>query len=284
MKIIESPREGMQSLPFTIPSQKKIELINLLLKAGFDTVETGSTASAKFVPQMADSLEILKEIDLSGKKSKLMVLALSLKGAESISGYKMVDVISYPYAISPVFLQKNLNVTMEKSLEDVRSIVEISKATGKEHVIYISMAFGNPYGDPWSLTILLENIGKLAAAGVSVIPLSNVSILIDEKIITEVFSAVQKEFPHIEFGLHLHTDGENQGRMVDAAYDAGIRRFDSVLHGIGGCPMTGGKMLGNLDTGYLLHHLEKRNIKHPVDNGIFTEASALASTLFIDSD
>ena len=284
MKIIELPREGMQSSPFIIPTRKKIEYINLLLKAGFHTVEMGSMASPKFVPQVADTVDVIRNLDLTGSKSKLMVLVLNTRGAEILSGLEQVDCISYPYSISPVFLKKNLNATQEKSFEDVRAIVEICRETKKEAVIYLSMTFGNPYGDEWSMDILRKHIGKLADAGAKVIPLSNVSVRIDEKMVRDVFIDVQKAFPDLEFGLHLHTDGKNQGALIDAALETGITRFDSVLHGLGGCPMTGGKMLGNLDTTYLLHHLEQKKINTNIDEQIFKRAGQMATKVFLPSE
>jgi hydroxymethylglutaryl-CoA lyase len=283
MKIIESPREGMQSLPFTIPTEQKVELINLLLRAGFDTVETGSNASPKFVPQMEDTVEVIRKLDLSGERSKIMALALNRKGVELFSGMEQVDYISYPYSISPVFLKKNLNVTMEQSFSDICSIVDSCQKTDKQAVVYISMSFGNPYGDPWNLDLLLNEIRKLVSTGVRIIPLSNVSIKVDPKLISTVFTEAIKEFPDIEFGLHFHTDGKDQGKVVDAAYDAGVRRFDTVLHGVGGCPMEGGKMLGNIDTNYLLRHFEKKNIEFPVNKEVFERANRMTTDLFLPS-
>ena len=270
----------MQSLPFTIPTPQKVEYINLLLKAGFDTVEVGSMASPKFVPQMADTLEVLKKLDLSARKSKVMVLVLNLKGAEAVAGLDEVDVISYPYSISPQFLKKNMNVTPEKSLEDIRSIRELCVKNKKEMVIYISMAFGNPYGDEWNLNLLITETEKLVKAGATVIPLSNVSMLIDETRIREVFPEVIREFPDTEIGLHLHTDGKILEPVIDAACSIGIRRFDTVFHGIGGCPMTDGKMLGNVDTAYLVHHVEKLKIHTGIDKHILNSAGIMARNIF----
>ena len=270
----------MQSLPFIISADQKVEYISLLLKAGFDTVEVGSMASAKFVPQMADTTEVLRKLDLKGKRSKVMVLVMNRRGAEETASMEAVDCISFPWSISPVFLKKNLNATSEQSLEDVKTIVNLCNLTGKTPVIYISMAFGNPYGDKWSLDLLMKQIGLLAEAGVKVIPLSNVSVPVGEKMIADVFSAVEKEFPSIESGLHLHTDGTDTERMITAAAQHGCQRFDTVIHGIGGCPMSGGKMLGNLDTSDLLSWLEKNNIESSIDKDVFVRAGALAEKIF----
>jgi len=187
MKIIESPREGMQNLHFTIPTVKKLSYIQQILKVGFDTVEVGSIVSPKLIPQMADTMEILKQIDFSGIRSNRMVLVVNKKGAELISEVKEITHISYPHSISPTFLKKNLNATTEQSLETVSEIANLCQKTGKQLVIYISMAFGNPYGDPWSTEILAESISVLKKIGVRVIPLSNVAIEIDDDLIRKIF-------------------------------------------------------------------------------------------------
>jgi hydroxymethylglutaryl-CoA lyase len=248
MKIIESPREGMQSLHYTLPTEKKVRYIQQLLTVGFDTVEVGSIVSPKLIPQMADTLEVIRQLDFSTTISNSMVLAVNTKGAEIISGIKEITHISYPHSISPAFLKKNLNSTPDQSLNTVREIANICERTGKKLVIYISMAFGNPYGDPWDTDILLQGIRDLKKIGVRVIPLSNVAIEIDKELIRQVYSLLVPEFPGIEFGLHLHTTNKDWAENVTAAYECGVRRFDSVMNGYGGCPMSGKEMLGNLKT------------------------------------
>jgi hydroxymethylglutaryl-CoA lyase len=248
LKIIESPREGMQSLHYTIPTEKKVKYIQQLLKVGFDTIEVGSIVSPRLIPQMADSLELIKQLDYSGTHSNRMVLVVNKKGAELISNVKEITHISYPHSISPTFLKKNLNASTEQSLETVSDIASLCEKTGKQLVIYISMAFGNPYGDPWNAEILADSIRELTRMGVRIIPLSNVAIEIDEYLIKEIFTLLIPEFPEIEFGLHLHTTNRDWLENVFAAYNSGCRRFDSVINGYGGCPMSGKEMLGNLMT------------------------------------
>jgi hydroxymethylglutaryl-CoA lyase len=282
MKIIESPREGMQSLHYTIPSEKKIRYIKQLLKVGFDTVEVGSIVSQKLIPQMADTMEILKQIDFSETRSNRMVLVVNKKGAEMISGLKEITHISYPHSISATFLKKNLNATTEQSLETVSEIANICEETGKQLVIYISMAFGNPYEDPWSMEILVETINVLKKIGVRIIPLSNVAIEIDNPIINEIFSSLIPEFPIIEFGLHLHTTNKNWEENLLTAYKAGCRRFDSVINGFGGCPMTGKEMLGNLKTENLVSFASNHGLAENIDFSALDEAVSLVGSTFME--
>jgi hydroxymethylglutaryl-CoA lyase len=282
MKIIESPREGMQSLNYTIPTEKKVRYIQNLLKIGFDTVELGSIVSPKFIPQMADTMEVLRQLDFSGTRSNRMVLVVNKKGAEIISEVKEITHISYPHSISPVFLKKNLNATTEQSLETVSEIVNLCQKAGKKPVIYISMAFGNPYGDPWSTDILLEGIQELKKTGVSILPLSNVSIEIDKQLIREVYSRIIPEFPSLEFGLHLHTTNKDWQENILAAYDTGCRRFDSVINGYGGCPMTGKEMLGNLKTENLIDFARKKGQAGTPEPGALEEAYKLAGVTFME--
>jgi hydroxymethylglutaryl-CoA lyase len=263
IKIIESPREGMQSLAHVIPYRRKIEYLNALLKVGFDTVELGSIVSPKLIPQLADSVEVIEHLDYSGTKSNRMILTVNRKGAEIAAGLSGITHISYPFAISPTFLKLNLNTTIEQSFDTVKAIKEICDKSGKQMVIYISMAYGNPYGDPWSLELLTEWIGMLAENGVRIIPLSNVAIEIGQVQIKEVFTHLIPRFPSVEFGLHLHTTNKEWLGNLQEAWDRGCRRFDSVINGYGGCPMSGEEMLGNLKTENLLDFSDR--IKQPPD-------------------
>ncbi|MGA3013722.1 MAG: hypothetical protein ABSD71_06775 [Bacteroidales bacterium] len=282
MKIIESPREGMQSLDSIIPTNKKTRYIQQLLKVGFDTVEVGSIVSAKLIPQMADTLELIKNVDFSDTKSKRMVLVVNKKGAEIISGVPEITHISYPHSISETFLKKNINASVGKSLETVGEILNICEKSGKRPVIYISMAFGNPYGDPWSKDILVESITTLKTIGVKIIPLSNVAIEIEKGIIKEIFSLLIPEFQTIEFGLHLHTTNQNWQENILAAYEAGCRRYDSVINGYGGCPMSGKEMLGNLKTENLVEFTRNQGLAGSLDFHALDEAVKLSALTFME--
>ena len=280
IKIIESPREGMQGFPRMIPAGEKVSYLNRLLRVGFDTVETGSMVSSRIIPQMADSLDVLKQLDLAGTSSNIMFLVVNTRGAEQLAHVKDITHISYPYSLSPTFLELNVRSTVEQSLETAKFVTGLCKNTGKQAVIYISMAFGNPYGDPWSVNLLAEWVGKLYEAGARIIPLSNVSIEIDVPVISEVFSTLIPMFPDVEFGLHLHTTNRGWYEKADAAYSAGCRRFDGVVNGLGGCPMTGKEMLGNLDTGNLIAFAEEKEAQGSIDKKAWEEARMLARKTF----
>ncbi len=280
MKIVESPREGMQSLSWVLPTETKVKYIQSLLRVGFDTVEIGSIVSRKLIPQMADTVDLLNRLDCSETHSNRMVLVASTRGAEIISKAAGVTHISYPFSVSPTFLHLNLNTDFEGSFKTVKEIAEICEMSNKKMVIYISMAFGNPYGDGWSMSLLADWIGKLEMAGVKTIPLSNVAIEIDKVQITEMFSTLLPQFPGIEFGLHLHTTNRDWYDSVDAAYQSGCRRFDSVINGYGGCPMSGKEMLGNLKTENLIGYLQQNRLPLELDQEALSRSLTLASFTF----
>ena len=278
--LIESPREAMQSLPYVVPADRKIRYLNGLLKVGFDIVELGSIVSPKLIPQLADTYSVLKQLDFTNSYSGGMVLVVNPKGAEMISEIDGVTHLCFPWSVSETFLQKNLNTTPEKAIQTVDNLLNIGAITNREVVIYISMGFGNPYGDPWSLEILLEAIATLKEMGVKAITLSNVSVEIDAPLIRDLFFTIIPEYPEVGFGLHLHTTPDNWEEKIASAWEAGCRKFDSVIHGIGGCPMTGQEMLGNLRTEYLVRFLRNRNVPMKLEPVLFEKSLELASDLF----
>ncbi len=280
IKIIESPREGMQGFPRIIPTMEKVRYINELLKVGFDVVEIGSRVSPKIIPQMGDSMEVLNLLDLTENRSGRMFLATGIRGAELLASKAEITHISYPFSFSPAFLRLNLNTTIEQSRETVETITNLCSQHGKQAVIYISMAFGNPYSDPWSQEILAGWVQKLYQSGATTIVLSNVSIELDALLIFEVFSRLIPMFPGVEFGLHLHTTNVGWYEQVNAAYRAGCRRFDSVIGGRGGCPMTGKRMLGNLDTRHLLEFAERKNLTVGIDRKALEKAYETEREIF----
>lgn len=280
IKIIESPREGMQGFPRIIPAGEKISYLNRLLRVGFDTVETGSMVSSRIIPQMADSLDVMKQLDLAGTSSNIMFLVVNTRGAEQLAKVNEITHISYPFSFSPTFLELNVRSTVEQSLETAKFVTGLCKQTTKQAVIYISLAFGNPYGDPWSVNMLAKWVGKLYMAGARIIPLSNVSIEIDVPVISEVFSTLIPMFPDVEFGLHLHTTNQGWHEKADAAYLAGCRRFDGVISGLGGCPMAGKEMLGNLDTENLIAFAEEKEALGSINKKALEEAYLAAREIF----
>jgi len=277
---MQSPREGMQGFSRIIPTREKVRYINQLLRAGFDTVEAGSIASARLIPQMADSLEVLGSLDFSGTNTNLMFLALNTRGAEILAEQEKVTHISYPFSFSPTFLKRNVNATVDQSLDTAETIIRLCREKKKQAVIYLSMAYGNPYGDPWSIDLLVKWIGKLHKAGATIIPLSNVSMEIDATMITRVFSTLVPMFPGVEFGLHLHTANHGWYEKVDAARRAGCRRFDGVINGWGGCPMTGEGMLGNLKTENLLEYAATNQIRLNMVPEALQKSFQLAGEIF----
>jgi hydroxymethylglutaryl-CoA lyase len=259
IKIIESPREGMQGFSRVMTTAEKVRYIDHLLHVGFDTIEIGSIVSPRIIPQMADSMEVLKKLDLTGTGSNVMFLAVNDRGAEILAGIDEITHISYPFSFSPTFLKHNVNSTVEQSLKTTEVITGLCENSGKNAVIYISMAFGNMYGDQWSIGILAEWVRKLYDAGARIIQLSNVSVEVEPKLIHTVYSTLIPMFPDIEFGLHLHTSNKKWYEKVNAAYTAGCRRFDGVINGWGGCPMAGKELLGNLKTENLIAFADERS-------------------------
>jgi hydroxymethylglutaryl-CoA lyase len=280
MKIIESPREGMQGFPRIIPLMEKVRYIQHLFRVGFDTIEIGSVVSPKVIPQMADSLEILKKLDLSHTSTNRMCLAVNVRGAEILAMKDTLTHISYPFSFSPTFLKLNVNSTVEQSFDVTETLIDLCLKSRKQPVIYISMAFGNPYGDPWSMGLLAEWVGKLYHAGARIIAFSNVSVEIDAALITQVYSTLIPMFPDVEFGLHLHTTNVGWYDKVNAAYLSGCRRFDGVINGWGGCPMAGKEMLGNLKTENLITFAEEKKRLGNIDQTAFAEVCKMAEEVF----
>ncbi len=260
LKIIETPRDGMQGIGQFIPTHKKIEFINLLLQCGFDTVEVGSFVSPKAIPQMKDTAEVLGKIDLSDTNSKIAVLVVNEKGGEKAVQYDFVDQLFFPFSISPTFIQRNLNTTIEKAEKTIDKLQDLCVRTGKTLVTYLSMGFGDPYGDEWNLELLRFWVEKLRDKGITTIPLSDIMGDVTPERITEVFTFLGNNFPDVEFGLHLHTLAGQERAKIDAAWQAGIRRYDTVINGLGGCPMAGKELISNLPLAQLTAYCHEKNI------------------------
>lgn len=265
IKIIETPRDGMQGLDTFIPTAKKIEYINLLLKCGFDTVEVGSFVSPRAIPQMADTAEVLKNLDYSGTKSKIAVLVANLKGGKLAVEFDRVDDIFYPFSTSPTFLKKNLNTTLEEAEKTIDGLQELCVHSGKELVPFISLAFGDPYGDEWGVELVYKWVELLVAKGIKKIPFADTIGDIAPEIIYKVCSQIIGDFPGIEFGLHAHALPGKGKDKIDAAYRCGIRRFDTVIGGLGGCPMTDKELVGNLDLKVLINYCDRNHIVTGLD-------------------
>jgi len=261
IKILETPRDGMQGIVTLIPTQKKIEYINLLLQCGFDTVEVGSFVSPKAIPQMADTAEVLENLDFSNTNSKIAVLVANENGGEKAMNYNVIDYLIFPFSVSETFLKKNINKGFEETKKTIDFLQNLCLKNGKRLLPYLSMGFGNPYGDEWSIELLLNWVQKFIKMGIKVIPVSDIMGEADAEKIGRVFSALIKEFPDVEFGLHLHSWHETALEKDESAYQAGMRRFDTVLGGYGGCPMTWKEMIGNLTLEMLIDWCDNNQIE-----------------------
>jgi len=260
IKIIETPRDGWQGLKDIIPTDKKADYINLLLQAGFDTVEVGSFVSPRAIPQMADTATVLEKINHESRQSKIAVLVVTEKGGKMATSFPQIDQLFFPFSISPIFLQKNIKQNFFTAERTIDQLQNLCVGSGKELIVYFSMGFGNPYGDEWTMELLLEWITKMKAKGLNIFPLSDITGDASPGQIQTVFTQLITHFPELEFGFHLHALKNEALEKVDAAFKAGIRRFDTVLGGMGGCPMTGKELLGNLDLETFMAYCDAQNI------------------------
>ena len=266
VKFIECPRDAMQGIGPFIPTEMKVKYLNELLKVGFDTIDIGSFVSAKAIPQLADTAEVLARIDRRGSTSKLLVIVANERGAEEAVKQASVTYLGYPFSISETFQQRNTNTGIEGSWERTARIAELASANGKELVVYISMAFGNPYGDAWSPEVALHWVERLVKElGVGIIALSDTVGVARPEDITSMFRALIPALPTVEFGAHLHCTPENWKAKTQAAWDGGCRRFDGAIKGYGGCPMAEDELVGNLQTELFVHHLDDQGIRTGLD-------------------
>ena len=254
VKIIECPRDAMQGIKDFIPTEKKVQYIQSLLRVGFDTIDFGSFVSAKAIPQMQDTAEVLAKLDLSKTNSKLLAIIANTQGAENASVHKEIQYLGFPFSISENFQMRNTHKTIAESLVTLQEILNIADRTNKEVVTYISMGFGNPYGDPWSVEVVGEWTEKLANMGVKILSLSDTVGSSTPEVIDYLFSNLIPKYPNVEFGAHLHTTPDKWFEKIDAAYKAGCRRFDGAIQGFGGCPMATDDLTGNMPTEKMLSY------------------------------
>lgn len=253
MKLIECPRDAIQGLHHFIPTKEKIKYINLLLESNlFDTIDFGSFVSPKAIPQMADTAEVVRGLDLSKSNAKLLAIIANERGATEASQFEQISYLGYPFSISETFQLRNTNATIAESLERVRAIQEISEKFDKQLVIYISMGFGNPYGDEWNAEIAIKWVDELQKLGIKIFSLSDTVGVATPESITYLFENLIPKYPNLEFGAHLHTTPDTWQEKVDAAYRAGCRRFDGAILGYGGCPMAADELVGNMPMENLL--------------------------------
>lgn len=265
IKITECPRDAMQGIIPFIPTEMKVEYINTLLKVGFDMLDFGSFVSPKAIPQLRDTAEVVKKLNLSDTNTKLLAIIGNKRGAEIAADFNEISVLGFPFSLSPTFLQLNIKSNICDALIAIEEIQNLCIKNKKELLVYLSMVFGNPYGDVITFKEIKETISFLRKIGVRKISLADTVGMGNAEIISEIFSKLIPYYPEIEFGLHLHSTPDTWHQKVDAAYKAGCRQFDSVILGLGGCPMSAKELLGNLKTEDLVYYLEKNKIMHNLD-------------------
>lgn len=280
MKLIECPRDAMQGIHEFIPTDKKVAYINSLLGAGFDTIDFGSFVSPKAIPQMRDTADVLRQLDLDSTRSKLLAIIANVRGAHDAVAFDEISYLGFPFSISETFQQRNTNSSIQESLERVEEIQELCVKSKKELVVYISMAFGNPYGDEWNSDIVIKWTKALADRGIKIIALADTIGVSNLEIISYLFSAIIPEFPTVEIGAHLHSTPDTWEEKVRAAYVNGCRRFDSAIKGYGGCPMAKDDLTGNMPTEKLLQWLKQNKVETGIDETAFEKAMALAASTF----
>jgi len=280
IKLIECPRDAMQGIKEFIPTSKKVDYIQALLRCGFDTIDFGSFVSPKAIPQMKDTAEVLEKLDLSSTKSKLLAIVANVRGAEDASQFAEIDYLGYPFSISENFQMRNTHKTIAQSVEILDEILNIASNSNKEVVVYLSMGFGNPYGDPWNVEIVGEWTEKLSAMGVKILSLSDTIGTSNAETIEYLFGNLVPAYPDIEFGAHLHTTPDSWFEKVNAAYLSGCKRFDGAIQGFGGCPMAKDDLTGNMPTEKILSYFTSKDLDHQIKMTSFESAYNIASDIF----
>ena len=281
ISLIECPRDAMQGWKHFIPTQDKIEYINSLLRVGFDTIDFGSFVSPKAIPQMADTKEVLQALNMTETRSKLLAIIANVRGAEEAAAYEQITYLGFPFSVSETFQLRNTNSTIEESLKRVEEMQSICVNSNKQLVIYISMGFGNPYGDAYSEEIVFNWVDKIVGLGVKIVSLADtVGLATPEQVFSITDYLIQK-LPQHQIGVHLHSAPHNWKPKIDAALRAGCRRFDGALKGIGGCPMANDELVGNMNTEWLIPYFEEQQLLPPLNKDALNESLRLLSVIFI---
>ena len=278
--LVECPRDAMQGIKTWIPTERKVLYMQALLNCGFHTLDFGSFVSPKAIPQMQDTAAVLGQLDLSATKTKLLAIVANLRGAEAAVQHPEITYLGYPFSISENFQMRNTHKTIEQSVEVLKQILETAARHQKEVVTYLSMGFGNPYGDPWDVDIVAEWVERLSSMGVGILSLSDTVGSSTAAIITYLYSDLIPRYPQMEFGAHLHTRPDQWHEKVHAAYQAGCRRFDGAIQGFGGCPMAKDELTGNMPTEKMLSYFNTHQLETGVDQLAFEAAYNKASDLF----
>ena len=280
LKIIECPRDAMQGIESFIETDKKVAYLNKLLSVGFDTLDFGSFVSPKAVPQMKDTTSIVPQLGIATSETKLLAIIANLRGAQEAVNFEKIHYLGYPMSISETFQYKNTNKSIVQSLEELSEISELCKQKNKELVVYISMGFGNPYGDPYSEEIVMQFAGILVSLGASVISLADTVGLATPDEISSLFNSVKSISKEVEWGVHLHAAPEDAKAKIEAALIAGCLRIDGAILGYGGCPMADNELVGNINTRSIIEVANDLQIDINLSLSRFNEAELMASTIF----
>lgn len=281
VSLIECPRDAMQGIKEFIPTEKKIKYLQSLLAVGFDTIDFGSFVSPKAIPQMADTAEVLASLDLGNTKSKLLAIIANERGAQDAAQYKEIDFLGYPFSVSETFQMRNTNATIAESFQRVEKIQNIAAQSNKKLVVYLSMGFGNPYGDDWSPEIVAHWSEKLYHNfGIEILALSDTVGVADPSTIKSLFSTLIPSLPKVTFGAHLHANPTSFEGKLRAAFEAGCRRFDGAIKGYGGCPMAKDDLTGNMPTELMLNWLNTNDINAGLNLKAFDDAMLIANETF----
>lgn len=280
MKIIECPRDAMQGMENFIPTKDKVRYINQLLKVGFDTIDFGSFVSPKAIPQLKDTAEVIPQLKLHDSKSKLLAIVANTRGAVEGVKYEEIRYLGFPLSISETFQQRNTNKSIAEALNAVSEIQELCLKHNKVQVVYISMGFGNPYKDPYDVNIVAGFVDILVTLGIEVISLADTIGVSKPDQITYLFKELTRQFPKVEFGAHLHSNPATAIEKIDAAFQAGCKRFDGAIKGFGGCPMADDKLVGNIATETIVQFLAEQNACPEMDKIAFAESLRMADAIF----
>ena len=282
IKIIECPRDAMQGIKPFIPTSQKVQYLQSLLRVGFDTLDFGSFVSPKAIPQMQDTAEVLSHLDLSKTRTKLLAIVANVRGAKAAAAFDEIEFLGFPFSISENFQMRNTHKTINESEEILKDILQVADQHHKKVVVYLSMAFGNPYGDPWDVDIVAGWTERLHKMGVQILSLSDTVGTSNASSITYLFSNLIPAYPSVEFGAHLHTHPASWHEKVEAAFEAGCMRFDGAIQGFGGCPMAKDELTGNMPTEKLLSYFTTKKIQTNLDVFAFESAHNAASALFLN--
>lgn len=280
IKLIECPRDAMQGLKPFIPTENKAAYINQLLEVGFDTIDFGSFVSPKAIPQMRDTADVLQKLDLSNTNSQLLAIVANKRGANDAVQFPEIKYLGYPFSISETFQLRNTNSTIEESIERVKVIQEICTKHQKKLVVYISMGFGNPYGDPWNVDIVQKWVDQLVAMDIKILQLSDTIGVAGPENISYLFKNLIPNYPNIEFGAHFHTLPHNWEEKIHAAYTNGCKRFDGAIKGYGGCPMAKDDLTGNMPTENMVYYFNQKGLSIGIDDQAFSKAMKMAGEVF----